>query len=374
MICQDAGLFVSALNDGEVVPEDAAGHIASCTACRDLLRKYAQMGAELRLLASIEPETDPRPLGALPSKSLRLTRGLTVRVLVPRFAVGLALVAIVGLSFGLALVQGQGSGPWFQYEVTSLEWQGSGGNVLQAGESGSGEFSSSADPRIILYEVKVFDVRNDSVRIEVRARRFITESDGNAGKFIVEPDGHRTTTTSRRDMNRILASATPQRFNYEAGQKLQIPVEGGGALVLAGKVYRVRPSFPAADFPVNPALNQIVLTNAALVQGNEFLGNLGSASAAGGNSAIGACVPPVGAFVFALKPFPGAIQGVAEFGRARFTMDGQDYTLFSATPITGGQQPRDNWVYRAPNCPSVARPMILGSGNSPYDVLPHPRK
>ncbi|HET9178260.1 MAG TPA: hypothetical protein VFQ24_07865 [Terriglobia bacterium] len=375
MNCQDARLFVSALYDGEVVPQDAAGHIVSCIACRDLLRDYAQMGAELRLVASTEPETSPRPLGIPSSKGLHLTRGLTVRVLVPRFAIGLALVAIVGLSVGLALVHGQGSGPWFQYEVADLQSQGSGGNVLQAGEYGTGESFSSADPRITLYEVKVLDVRSDSAQVEVRARRFLTEPDGHADKFIVEPDGHRATIKSREDIDRILASATPQRFNYKPGQKLQIPVEGGGTLVLTGKVYRLRPSSWGLEYPVNPEPNEIVLANPAMVRGQEFLGNIaGSASASGGNSAIGACVPPVGSFVFALKPFPGAIQGVAEFGRAHFTMDGQDYTLFSATPITGGQQPRDIWVYRAANCTSVARPMILGSGSSPYDVLPNLRK
>lgn len=374
MNCQNARPFVSALYDGEIVPQDAAGHIASCTACRDLLRKYAQMGAELRLLASTEPEARPRPLGILSSKGSRLTRRLTVRVLVPRFAIGLALVAIVGLSVGLALVHGRDSGPWFQYEVTSLEWQGTGGNVLQAGEYGSGEFSSSADPRIILYEVKVLDVRNNSAQIEVRARRFLTESDGHAGKFILEPDGTRATVKTRQDMNRMLAIATPQHFDYKPGQKLQISVEGGGTLVLTGKVYRIRPSFWAPEYIVSPGPNEIALSDPAMVRGQEFLGNIaGSASAASGNSAIGACVPPVGAFVFALKPFPGAIQGVAEFGRARFTMEGQDYTLFSATPITGGQQPRDIWIYRAPNCPSMKRPGIVGSGSLP-NVLRDLRK
>ena len=375
MNCQDALPFVSALYDGENVPEDAAIHIVDCSACRDLLRKYAQIGAELRLLANADRGRDPAPMADLPPKRGQWTRGLTGRVLVPRFAIGLGLIAILGLSVGLALVRGQGSGPWFQYEITDLQRQGSGGNVLQAGEYGTGESSSSADPRVILYEVKVLDVRNDSARIEVRGRKFITEPDGRGGKFIVEPDGHQATVTSRQDIDRILAGATPQRFDYKPGQKLQIPVEGGGTLILTGKVYRLRPSFWGPGYLVNPQPNEIVLTNPAMVRGQEFLGNIGgSASAAGGNSAIGACVPPVGAFVLALKPFPGAIQGVAEYGQARFTMDGQDYTLFSATPITGGQQPRDIWVYRAPNCPSVERPMILGSGSSPHDVLSHLRK
>jgi len=268
---------------------------------------------------------DPAPLGDLPPKRRRWTGGLTGRVLVPRFAIGLGLVAIVGLLVGLGLVRGQGPGPWFQYEVTDSQSQGSGGDVLQAGEYSGGESSSSADPRIILYEVKVLDVRNDSAQVEVRAGRFNTEPDGHAGKRIVELDGHLVTIKSRQDIDRILASATPQRFDYKPGQKSQIHVDGGGTLDLTGKVYRIRPSFLAPDYIVNPGPNEIVLSDPAMVRGQEFLGSIaGSASAAGGNSAIGACVPPVGAFVFALKPFPGAIRGVAEFGRARFTMDGQD--------------------------------------------------
>ncbi|HXH50054.1 MAG TPA: hypothetical protein VNM47_11985 [Terriglobia bacterium] len=374
MNCQDAQPFVSALYDGESVPGDAAEHIGNCAACRERLFVYAKMGAELRLLANSDSSVDPAPMADLPPKRQRWSRGFTGRVLVPRFAIGLGLIAILGLSVSLALVRGQGSGPWFQCELTGPEG-GTGGDVLQAGEYSTGVYSSSADPRVTLYEIKVLDVRNDSARIEVRGRKFITEPDGRGGKFIVEPDGHQATVTSRQDIDRILAGATPQRFDYKPGQKLQIPVEGGGTLILTGKVYRLRPSFWGPGYLVNPQPNEIVLTNPAMVRGQEFLGNIGgSASAAGGNSAIGACVPPVGAFVLALKPFPGAIQGVAEYGQARFTMDGQDYTLFSATPITGGQQPRDIWVYRAPNCPSVERPMILGSGSSPHDVLSHLRK
>ncbi|HUX28306.1 MAG TPA: hypothetical protein VMV39_05935 [Terracidiphilus sp.] len=343
MNCQDAQPFVSALYDGESVPREAAEHIGGCAACRERLRAYAQMGAELRLLANAERGASPAPLSDLPPKRRRWTRGLTVRVLVPRFALALALTAIVGLSVGLGLVQGQGSGPWFQFGVTSLQWQGSVGDVLQAGESGGGEFSSSADHKKTVFQVKVVEVQNDIVRLDVRARTLAAE-------------------LSRQAVDQILADSTPQRFAYVPGQKLEIPVEGGGAIVLTGKVYRLRPSFPAAWYPLTPAPNEIVLTNAALVRGHKFLGRLGSASAATENSAIGACVPPLGAFVFALKPFAGAVQGVAEFGQARFTMDGQDYTLFSATPITGGQQPRDLWVYRAANCPSPARPMIFASG------------
>ena len=169
-------------------------------------------------------------------------------------------------------------------------------------------------------------------------------------------------------MDRIFANATPRKFDYVLGQTLEIPVEDGGQILLKGEVFRLRPSFSAESYPVTPKPDEIVLSKAALVRGSEFLGEVqGSGSAQATNSAFGICVPPLGAFVFALKPFEGAVKGVVEFGQARFKMDGYEYTLFSATPITGGQQPREIWVYRSQNCPqswpALKTPLMIGVGD-----------
>src|SRR5262249_7482727 len=144
-------------------------------------------------------------------------------------------------------------------------------------------------------------------------------------------------------------------FDYVPGQMLEIPVESGGnilKILLKGEVFRLRPRFPAEWYRVQPESDEITLSKAALVRGNAFLGEVqGGGGATGVNSAGGTCAPPLGAFVFALKPFEGAVQGIAEFGQASFTMDGYDYNLFSATSITGGKQPREIWVYRGESCP-----------------------
>jgi hypothetical protein len=346
MNCQDAQPFVSAMYDRESVPREAAVHVGSCATCRERLRKYAQMGAELRLLASAEPVTVPSPPIYLPPRHRRWTRGLTVRVLVPRFAIGLAVIAIVGLSVGLGLVRGQGAGPWFQFVVHSPWGQGETAGVLQAGESTGGEFSSTSVNKKVAFRLKAVEVQNNAVRIQVRVCTFGPEP------------------VNQQELNQILASIPPQQFDYVPGQRLQIPVEEAGSIVLTGKVYRLPPSFSAAWYPVSPEPGEIVLTNAALVRGHEFLGNIGTASASTDNSAIGACVPPLGAFVFALKPFAGATPGFAEFGQARFRLDGQQYILFSATPITGGQQPREIWVYRAPTCPLSSLGIFASGGLS----------
>ena len=184
---------------------------------------------------------------------------------------------------------------------------------------------------------------------------------------------------SEEVMNRIFANTTPREFDYLPGRTLEIPVEGGGKILLTGEVFKLRPSFSAEWFPVTPKPDEVVLNKAALVRGSEFLGEVhGSGSAQATNSAVGICVPPVGAFVFALKPFEGAVQGVVEFGEARFKMDGYSYTLFSATPITGGQQPREIWVYRSQNCPpswgpASQTPQMIGC-RQPFERPGHAAK
>ena len=41
----------------------------------------------------------------------------------------------------------------------------------------------------------------------------------------------------------------------------------------------------------------------------------------------------------------GAVAGSADFGQVRFELDGEKYLLGCATPVTGGPQPRQVWVY-----------------------------
>ena len=369
MNCQDAGPFVSALYDRETVPKEVADHIRGCSSCKERLGEYAQIAAELRLLASSASETVPTPLRHLPPRGGGWVRRLTVRVLVPRFAIGLAIVTIVGLSVGLGLMRAQSSGLWFQFDVSDPETQGKVGCLLRAGDPACEPFFSVSSARYIGVQVQALEVQNDAVRLSVRARAFEPEPGGDEAKVA----SYQAAVVSREIRNRIFANSTPREFHYVPGQTLEIPVEGDHRLLLTGRVFRLRPSFSAEWYRVAPEPDEIVLSKAALVRGNEFLGEVGgSGSAQAGNSALGICVPSIGTFVFALKPFEGAIEGLAEFGQVHFRMDGQDYILFSATPITGGQQPREIWIYRSPNCPRswhpAKRPLFVGAGDV-ADVL-----
>ncbi len=365
MNCQEVQPFVSALHDGESVSREAADHIRNCSECRARLEDYTRMGVELRLLATSAPEEAPRPLPDLPARGRRWRRTLTARVLVPRFALGLGVLAIVGLSVGLGWTRAQSGGLWFQFDVSNPETQVPSrpfvgitkvGGWIQA-DNPWYEFLSSADPhqKIAVY-VKAQEIQNDVVRLKARARVFEPVPGSEEDKLANYQGG----VFSPEAMDRVFANTIAREFDYVPGQTLEIPVEGGAKILLKGEVFRLRPSFSAESFPVAPKPNEIVLSKAALVRGSEFLGEVqGSGAAQASNSAFGICVPPLGAFVFALKPFEGAIQGVVEFGEARFKMDGYEYTLFSATPITGGKQPREIWVYRgqrSQSCPPSSGP------------------
>jgi hypothetical protein len=54
--------------------------------------------------------------------------------------------------------------------------------------------------------------------------------------------------------------------------------------------------------------------------------------------------PGAGQFCFSIHPFAGSIMGIANMGAAFFNEDGHSYILYSASPITGGDQPRPVWI------------------------------
>jgi hypothetical protein len=323
------------------------------------------MAVELRLLASSASEEAPTRLPHLPPQGRRWGPTLTARVLVPRFALGVGVFVILGLSVGLGWVRAQSGGLWFQFDVSNPETRAGVGGLIQVGDPGQGGFLSAGPHKRIAIRVRALDVQNDVVRLMVRARVYEPVSESEEEKVANSQAG----VVFKEPMDRFFANTTPREFDYTPGQTLEVPVEGGGKLLLKGEVFKLRPSFSAESYPVAPKPDEIVLSKAALVRGSEFLGEVqGSGSAQGKNSAVGVCVPPLGAFVFALGPFEGAVQGVVEFGEARFKMDGYEYTLFSATPITGGQQPREIWVYRGQNCPpswgpAPKTPGMIGSGD-----------
>jgi hypothetical protein len=105
MKCEEVGEFVSAICDGESIPVNAAEHIDRCETCRCRLKEYAEIGAELRLAASLESSEEPEVRHWKKEQRVMSNwwrRGWeTMRI--PRFAFALLLLAVVGLSSNLLI-------------------------------------------------------------------------------------------------------------------------------------------------------------------------------------------------------------------------------------------------------------------------------
>lgn len=99
--------MISDLYDRELVSPEAAEHISDCAECRGRLHDYAEIGAEMRLLASRALLEAPAALPELRPLTRRWdwARGWVAPVLVPRYVAAPMLFAILALSIGLGLAQ-----------------------------------------------------------------------------------------------------------------------------------------------------------------------------------------------------------------------------------------------------------------------------
>jgi hypothetical protein len=106
------------------------------------------------------------------------------------------------------------------------------------------------------------------------------------------------------------------------------------------------------DLCEEPEQGQMLLMSPALLRGDRVLVNLrmgaGTGTGLRGNPAIAMYAPPDGLFILALQPFEGATACEVILGRAACSLEGNDYTLFSARPITGGDQESKIWVLHVP--------------------------
>jgi hypothetical protein len=357
MECHEAQPFVSALYDGQILPAEAGEHIQQCPACRAQLRDYSEIDIELRLLASRMPERTQKPVDLSPpipfSRFLRW-QTWTSSVLVPRLAVAAGLAVIIGLLVGLDFVHAQNRGPWFQFQLRLPQQQ----NGTLA-EPSSFRLAQRGYRNTLLYaqpnggvaaELAVDDIQRGMVRLGLRARRYEGALDS-------------------RVIKQELGDLNGHTYVYAPGQTLEAPVEGGGTLLLTGQVLQDRPPSLAWGLPVNPGPDQLILTHPTLARGDSLLRHFDAcAMTISSAQTLSLYAPKEGLFVFSLHPLNRAVQGDATWAQLRFRVGSDDYILFSASPITGGDQPRPIWVYRDANYVPPTDPTVpllgVGEGSS----------
>jgi hypothetical protein len=331
MNCQNAQELISVLYDGEPVPTEFADHVETCQTCRENLRAYSEIGAELRLLASRSSSSPVLPPSVLYQGRSRglLFSSFMDRIPVPKFAVAAAAGVLLVMTVGLMRVHAQQSNPlWFQFTLTEKGKKAdfTPQNLAQAGYDdyvAGGTYMHQFGTH-----VRVSSVQADQVTISLRSRLYqVTNAD----------DMH---------LKADLENFSGGTLAYHPGESLEIPVEGGGTLVLEGKIFDHKPRFMIFGIPLEPSSDQLIVTSPVLISGNKVLANMKGANTLhdGQDSVVVLYAPGTGLLKVALQPFPGAVQAMASWGNLDFKLGGQNYTLLTASQICGGDQPRTLWA------------------------------
>ena len=330
MTCIDAEPHVSAVCDGEAIPLEAATHINTCEACRAALADYAQIGVELRVAAAMD--LDALPVLHLPQRR-RAFNFLWRRVAVPRFALAALVIAVVVMGASVPLMRAQPRPLWFQFGYT-LDSQADVSRYRVA-KAGFDETSSSMNLingalLSTTLRVRIESVSSDDVVLHYRA------VPGNVQ--------HTANGASLRPALQLPLNDAPA-VHYKPGQRLAIPIEGGGTVYLEGNVFEQQPKI-AFGQPLEPRANELAMRGPVLISNGQMLIDLsgGSASTAQPGTAIKIAAGNHGTFLFALAPFTGATQGQIEWGHMAFTLNGSRFEVIAAAPLAGGEQPRPVWV------------------------------
>lgn len=352
MECQEVTRFVSAVHDGETVPTAVAEHIHTCASCSQRLRDYAEIGAELRLMASLASKSDPKPLWVSPparSWRARWRHLLSGRVLMPRFALGLGILMIFALSTGLGVIWA-GHGEQFQFQINSPGDLGSLGGGLNVGEDGTVQLGALASHGFWVAKFRLLGVENGVVRLDVQDHNF--ESEPKAA-----------------EERQAFAVAAHHVYEYVPGQTLEIPVEGGDTLTLMGKLVEKQ----AEKNVPKLAADAIQLSQPVLFGEGKLLADFNGDSVGddGENAGVGIIIPKEGRYFLMLDPIENAIPATAYFGQVRFQLDGKNYLLSSAKAVTGGGQPRQIWVYHDELIPEDISHPTVGAGDI-HDLIKKP--
>jgi hypothetical protein len=340
-ICDNPDELLSALYDGESVPAEFAQHVDTCPNCRARLRDYSHIGAELRLMASLAASAPIPQIRPRRSKFFRLAGKTSI----PKFALAAAAALFIVMTVGLVQLHARQSNPlWFQFTLTEKSSTAPGfPRVAQAGYDQKTAAGYAPDT-FVGTRVVVSAVESDHVQLAIRSRLY---QKANANDLPLSAD---------------LKDIGSRVFTYYPGQSLEIPVEGGGTLVLKGTILDHKPRFMENGIPLDPGPNEIILGSPVLISDDKVLTNEKGANTIqdGPDRAAVLYVPGVGLLKFALRSFPGAIEGKANWGRLEFKLGNQAYTLLTASPICGGDQPRTVWISSNPNFTSDSGGFVSG--------------
>lgn len=357
MNCSQAKEFVSAVCDGERIPREAAQHLGGCETCRDALKEYAEIGAELRCAASLESIEETAPMlwpekhhaQASPwwRKSWQTTR-------IPRLALALMLVAIAGLSSSLLVLKTHAAAARQILVLTIKASNGYGDRTTQCAmfaapaESSPCYLVQALQSGALGTAIRI--VKKDGDRFELGVRyKFLPNQTAPDGKIL---------SPSLSYPFKDLASWPEQTYWLAPGLEQRIEIAGAATLALSIQLPDPAQSIvSSSNAKFMPDPGELRLISPVLLQGKTVVmdGDGLAASIDDGNTgAVYVYFPGMGRFVISLYPLDGAFEGRIAWTRIRFQISGKPYEFVTGSPIANADRV---WILLDPDYkPSMESP------------------
>ena len=328
MNCELAEEFVSALCDGQKIPQVAAEHIGKCPSCQLELNEYAAIGAELRRLASLD-ETVPVSQVGWTLQALKeigwWERGLTT-MKIPKLAFAVMLIAIIALSTGLVMVRaraGAAAGRFLELKYKPPSAAKPNICVMRADgnrKDNTCNFVDHGREGLLLMNTRVIANAGGRAQLGIRAKYVPgaqdTEVDYNEALF--------------KDVPEILLTAEP-------GEKHEIEVANLGILeVEVEYLDHIPPLVYRPQETLDPNPQEFRIVAPVLVRDNEVIANADGSSIDTGSpdATLMLYVPREGRYLVSSVPFESAVEGSVHLGKIEFSLEGHNYLLLTSMPIT----------------------------------------
>lgn len=327
MKCEEAREFASALCDGETIPRTAAEHIGQCEACRKRLKEFAEIGAELRRVASLVSKEGTiipawkKVERAVPSwwskgrESMRL----------PRFVFALLMVAIVALGSGVVILRtrAQGQNQKATLFLTAALPGGQGVPCTLTLDDSRMSKCAAVAPGLAI-EFRTITRDGDRIKLGVRVKAYNWTA-AKKGSVV--------------NLDSSLDGVEEHSYWFEPGEELKIPLADSGTdVTITGTLLDHTAALinMAPGESLDPKPDELRFVSPVLVQGKEIVCDFeGASSTAHGRAqGIEMYVPNEGLYHVALLPLRGAVEGKVEGSRVSFELEGSPYKFLLAAPVT----------------------------------------
>ena len=321
MRCDEAKEFVSAVVDGEAVPKAVTEHVSECAECKERLREYMEIGAELRLMASaaMEETVASRAWSGRQNRLANLWSKGWETMRIPRLAFGVLVAAVVGLGSMFAVVQVRAHS---EGTVVLLKIVGPDGGVNNCALNTKDKkwarcgLLGQMNGKTIGYGIDLIGLKGDGVELAVRTKVF-------------------GPSTGSYDLD--LSKAPQREVDFEPGQAMKLDIPGAGAFTVTGEWLDHMPLFLGASTQdVQPGPEELRLVSPLLIRDKQVLGDFqgGSASADKAGEGIEVYMPGEGRFIFSLSPMRGAVQARVTMNRISFEDGGRSYVFVTGSPVS----------------------------------------